>query len=167
MLQTLTFSPSNSFNFSPGKSSVVAGALGSVGKPLISGANIRRLSARCVTAEAAPAPAIEMSLYDVLRVNKGASSREIKTAYRTLAKIYHPDAVASAAARLQESSSDGRLFLEIHHAYATLSDPTARSLYDLELSVGANGRARNNWNGIHACTTGTHPTRRWETDQCW
>nr|GMD51273.1 chaperone protein DnaJ 11, chloroplastic-like [Ipomoea batatas] len=165
MLQTLTFSPSNSFNFSPGKSSSVAGAVGSVR----TGAKLRRLSARCVTAEAAPAPAMamEMSLYDVLRVNKDASSREIKTAYRTLAKIYHPDTVASAAARLQESASDGRLFVEIHHAYATLSDPTARSLYDLELSVGANINAGKNWNGIHACTTGTHPTRRWETDQCW
>nr|GME05789.1 chaperone protein DnaJ 11, chloroplastic-like [Ipomoea batatas] len=163
MLQTLTFSPSNSFNFSPGKSSSVAGAVGSVR----TGAKLRRLSARCVTAEAAPAMAMEMSLYDVLRVNKDASSREIKTAYRTLAKIYHPDTVASAAARLQESASDGRLFVEIHHAYATLSDPTARSLYDLELSVGANINTGKNWNGIHACTTGTHPTRRWETDQCW
>nr|GME16703.1 chaperone protein DnaJ 11, chloroplastic-like [Ipomoea batatas]GME19569.1 chaperone protein DnaJ 11, chloroplastic-like [Ipomoea batatas] len=165
MLQTLTLSPSNSFNFSPGKSSSDAVAVGSVR----TGAKLRRLSARCVTAEAAPAPApaMEMSLYDVLRVNKDASSREIKTAYRTLAKIYHPDTVASAAARLQESASDGRLFVEIHHAYATLSDPTARSLYDLELSVGANINAGKNWNGIRACTTGTHPTRRWETDQCW
>ncbi|XP_010552334.1 PREDICTED: chaperone protein dnaJ 11, chloroplastic [Tarenaya hassleriana] len=91
------------------------------------------------------------SLYEVLKVKETASLTEIKTAYRSLAKVYHPDAA---------SESDGRDFMEIHKAYATLSDPTARTLYDLSLGarrrrviVGRAGRV--------------YTTRRWETDQCW
>jgi DnaJ-class molecular chaperone len=46
------------------------------------------------------------SLYEMLRVKWTTSPTEIKTAY-------HPDAV----------QSDGQDFMEIHNAYATLSDP--------------------------------------------
>ncbi|KAG6411685.1 hypothetical protein SASPL_129769 [Salvia splendens] len=67
------------------------------------------------------------SLYEVLRVKRNASPVEIKTAYHTLAKLHHPD----ARARLTESSiamsADGGHFIEIHNAYATLSDPNARA----------------------------------------
>ncbi|XP_030522470.1 chaperone protein dnaJ 11, chloroplastic-like [Rhodamnia argentea] len=94
------------------------------------------------------------SLYDVLRVKRTASPTEIKGAYRTLAKLYHPDALSRAEAR-----SDGRDFLEIHDAYATLSDPSARALYDL--SLGSHQRRRPA-GGAWCC-----PIRRWETDQCW
>ncbi|XXG72430.1 hypothetical protein AAC387_Pa07g1526 [Persea americana] len=87
------------------------------------------------------------NLYEVLRVKKTASPIEIKTAYRSLAKRFHPDA-----------GSDGRDFMEIHEAYATLSDPTARALYDH--SIGSMRQfvefAENRFR-----------TRRWETDQCW
>ncbi|KAK6934666.1 DnaJ domain [Dillenia turbinata] len=95
------------------------------------------------------------SLYDVLRVNRNASLTEIKTAYRSLAKLYHPDAA---------SESDGRDFIEIHNAYATLSDPAARAVYDLSL-----GSTRRRSNGRYSSATpGFYSTtRRWETDQCW
>ncbi|KAA8527111.1 hypothetical protein F0562_008660 [Nyssa sinensis] len=97
------------------------------------------------------------SLYEVLRVRRNASPMEIKTAYRSLAKLYHPDASRSDAA-------DGRDFIEIHNAYATLSDPAARALYDVSLSAGLRRRrfglsARND--------SEYYPTRTWETDQCW
>ncbi|RWR95052.1 chaperone protein dnaJ 11, chloroplastic [Cinnamomum micranthum f. kanehirae] len=69
------------------------------------------------------------NLYEVLRIEKTASLTEIKTAYRNLAKRFHPDA-----------GSDGRDFMEIHEAYSTLSDPTSRSLYDR--SIGSAGRFR-------------------------
>ncbi|GLT73819.1 hypothetical protein SLA2020_456520 [Shorea laevis] len=88
------------------------------------------------------------SLYEVLRVDRTASLTEIKMSYRNLAKMYHPDAVGS--------SSDGRDFIEIHNAYSTLSDPTARALYDLSLGARAR-RIRSR----------VYPTRTWETDQCW
>ncbi|KAF8026439.1 hypothetical protein BT93_F3042 [Corymbia citriodora subsp. variegata] len=102
------------------------------------------------------AAAAAASLYEVLRVERTASPTEIKGAYRTLAKLYHPDALSRAQA---EAGSDGRDFLEIHDAYATLSDPSARALYDL--SLGAHQRRRPA-TGAWRC-----PTRRWETDQCW
>ncbi|KAK3427425.1 hypothetical protein EUGRSUZ_F03659 [Eucalyptus grandis] len=76
------------------------------------------------------------SLYEVLRVERTASPTEIKGAYRTLAKLYHPDALSPV-----EAGSDGRDFLEIHDAYATLSDPSARALYDLSPRVSPAGVA--------------------------
>ncbi|GMJ16011.1 hypothetical protein HRI_005270300 [Hibiscus trionum] len=96
----------------------------------------------------ASATALAGSLYEILKVERTASLNEIKTAYRSLAKVYHPDAMGS--------SSDGRDFIEIRNAYATLSDPMARAVYDM--SLGA--RARR-------VRTRVYPTRRWETDQCW
>ncbi|KAF8410906.1 hypothetical protein HHK36_003443 [Tetracentron sinense] len=93
------------------------------------------------------------NLYQVLRIKETASPVEIKTAYRSLAKLYHPDAASS--------ESDGGDFIEIHNAYATLSDPTARALYDQSISAGRRFRY----------SAGNRPgfcgSVRWETDQCW
>ena len=47
---------------------------------------------------------------------------EIKTTYQSLAKVYHLDL-----------SSNDQDFIEIHNAYETLSDPTARAVYDMSL----------------------------------
>ncbi|CAN6696468.1 unnamed protein product [Malus baccata var. baccata] len=98
------------------------------------------------------------SLYEVLRVTANASPTEIKSAYRSLAKQYHPDA--------SRSESDGRDFIQIHNAYATLSDPAAREVYDTSL-----GAARINFSrrrsSVGFRTDGFYSTRRWETDQCW
>ncbi|GAV74786.1 DnaJ domain-containing protein [Cephalotus follicularis] len=95
------------------------------------------------------------SLYEVLRIRRNATPTEIKTAYRSLAKMYHPDLSGPGG-------SDGRDFMEIHNAYETLSDPAARAMYDLSIGVGIGpdiGRARSGF--------GFYPSRRWETDQCW
>lgn len=94
------------------------------------------------------AVAVAGSLYEILRVDRTASLNEIKTAYRSLAKVYHPDAMGA--------SSDGRDFIELRDAYATLSDPTARAMYDMWLG-GRGRRVRSR----------VYPSRRWETDQCW
>lgn len=89
------------------------------------------------------------SLYEVLQVEETATAVEIKTAYRSLAKRFHPDAAAA----------DGRDFIVIHEAYATLSDPAARAQYDRSI-----GPFRRRTAGGFA--PGMRP-RRWETDQCW
>ena len=60
--------------------------------------------------------------YDILGVNKDATDAEIKSAYRQLAKKYHPDLNKEAGA--QEK------FKDINEAYSVLSDSEKRSNYD-------------------------------------
>ena len=57
--------------------------------------------------------------YEVLGVEKTASAEEIKKAYRTLAKKYHPDVSTDPNATEK--------FAEIQGAYDCLSDPEKRS----------------------------------------
>ena len=61
--------------------------------------------------------------YIVLGVNKGAGEDEIKTAYRSLAKKYHPDVNP-------DNSEAESKFKEINEAYTILSDPQKRVEYD-------------------------------------
>jgi len=60
--------------------------------------------------------------YKILEVNENASQVQIKQAYRSLAKKYHPDKSSSVHAE--------QLFTEINEAYAVLSDPAQKSRYD-------------------------------------
>lgn len=61
--------------------------------------------------------------YDILGVSRGASDADIKSAYRKLAKKYHPD-------KNQGDERAAERFKEIGEAYAVLSDPEKRKLYD-------------------------------------
>ncbi|MBC7229701.1 MAG: molecular chaperone DnaJ [Actinobacteria bacterium] len=61
--------------------------------------------------------------YQVLGVDKKASQKEIKDAYRKLARKYHPDANPG------DKSSEEK-FKEISEAYEVLSDPEKRKQYD-------------------------------------
>ncbi len=61
--------------------------------------------------------------YEVLGVNKTASDDEIKSAYRKLAKKYHPD--LNPGDKAAEAS-----FKEINEAYEVLSDKDKRAKYD-------------------------------------
>src|SRR5579883_1664946 len=61
--------------------------------------------------------------YKILGVDKGASEKEIKQAYRRLARKYHPDVNPG------DNSAEER-FKEIGEAYAVLGDPDKRKKYD-------------------------------------
>lgn len=60
--------------------------------------------------------------YEVLGVAKGASKDEIKTAYRRLAKKYHPD--------LNHEPDAAEKFKEVQEAYDVLYDDQKRAQYD-------------------------------------
>ena len=62
-------------------------------------------------------------LYEVLGVARDASADDIKSAFRALARKYHPD-VNQNKAEAEEK------FKEIGEAYAILSDPEKRAQYD-------------------------------------
>lgn len=62
------------------------------------------------------------NLYDVLGVAKTATAKEIKKAYRKLAKKYHPDTCSEPGAEEK--------FKEFSSAYAVLNNPEKRKTYD-------------------------------------
>ena len=66
--------------------------------------------------------------YALLGVTPDATSAQIKSAYRKLAKQYHPD--------VNDSPDAAEKFREITEAYDTLTDPARRSLYDLLHGTG-------------------------------
>ncbi|KAM0971903.1 hypothetical protein TB2_019327 [Malus domestica] len=74
--------------------------------------------------------AAERDYYETLGVLKNASRDEIKKAFRTLAKKYHPDAN-------RDNPSSKRKFQEIRDAYETLQDPEKRAQYDRKRSSGS------------------------------
>jgi len=68
--------------------------------------------------------------YKVLGVERAASADQIKTAYRRLARKYHPDVS-------KEPNAEAR-FKEMQEAYEVLKDPEKRAAYN---QLGANWKA--------------------------
>ena len=60
--------------------------------------------------------------YAILGVPRNATQEEIKRAYKRLARQYHPD--------VNKSPEAEEKFKEINEAYAVLSDPEKRKVYD-------------------------------------
>ena len=69
--------------------------------------------------------------YDVLGVAQGADTGDIKSAFRRLARQYHPDVST-------EDSAEEK-FKEINEAYEVLSDDDKRARYDRFGHAGVNG----------------------------
>lgn len=69
--------------------------------------------------------------YEILGVNRNASTDELKQAYRKLARKYHPD--------VSKEPDATEKFKAINEAYSVLSDPEKRNQYDHFGQVGASG----------------------------
>lgn len=82
--------------------------------------------------------------YDRLGVSRGADEKEIKSAYRRLARKYHPDVNPG------DKAAETR-FKEISEAYEVLSDPEKKKLYDKfgsnwdQVSQGGGGGSEVNY----------------------
>lgn len=68
--------------------------------------------------------------YDILGIDKNATNEEIRKAYRTLAKKYHPDVS-------KEKNAEDE-FKKVQEAYETLKDEQKRSAYDRFGHAGTN-----------------------------
>ncbi|NLK25351.1 MAG: molecular chaperone DnaJ [Euryarchaeota archaeon] len=80
--------------------------------------------------------------YDVLGVQRGAPSGDIKKAYRKLAMQYHPDVTKEDPKEAEEK------FKEISEAYEVLADENKRKLYDQYGHAGVSSQFQNgnfNW----------------------
>ena len=86
--------------------------------------------------------------YELLGVSKGASTDDIKKAYRKLALKYHPD-------RNQGSKENEDRFKQVTEAYEVLSDSEKRSIYD---QYGEQGLKRGA-GGAGGFGVSTSPTR--------
>jgi DnaJ-class molecular chaperone len=82
--------------------------------------------------------------YKTLGVERTADEKAIKTAYRKLARKYHPDVA-------KDKTGAGR-FQEINEAYEVLSDPEKRRRYDTlgpdwerQAAAGAGAAGRTSW----------------------
>ncbi|EXJ77876.1 hypothetical protein A1O3_09035 [Capronia epimyces CBS 606.96] len=78
--------------------------------------------------------------YKILGVDRSCSERDLKKAYRTLSKKYHPD----------KTTGDEKKFLEVAEAYEALSDPTTRKVYDQYGHDGLENHKRGGSGGGHA-----------------
>ena len=76
--------------------------------------------------------AAKRDYYEVLGVSKSSSMDEIKQQYRKLALKFHPDR--------NKSSEAAEHFKEISEAYAVISDPEKKQVYDQHGHAGVDGR---------------------------
>eukprot|EP01018_Ginkgo_biloba_P038695 Gb_15815 [translate_table: standard] len=96
-------------------------------------------TARASASASASASAYAFSaptLYDFLSVSPDASMSEIKTAYRRMARQYHPDVCPPA-----DIEKCTKMFVNVQEAYETLSDPLLRDDYNYRLknNIAENG----------------------------
>ncbi|HEY5863211.1 MAG TPA: DnaJ domain-containing protein, partial [Casimicrobiaceae bacterium] len=82
--------------------------------------------------------------YATLGVPRDADADAIKTAYRKLARKFHPDVSKEAKAEEQ--------FKEVGEAYETLKDPEKRAAYDQlgQYASGTEFRPPPDWGQAHA-----------------
>ena len=76
--------------------------------------------------------------YDILQINKNASPEIIEKAYKTLAKMYHPDLQSE-----ENKKSSEEILKQINEAYEILSNPEKKKIYDDSLLKEENLNSAN------------------------
>jgi curved DNA-binding protein CbpA len=76
---------------------------------------------------------VEDTFYKTLGISETATPAEIKTAYRQLAKEYHPDEIPEHFRDRPLGKLAEEAFRAIDQAYKVLSDPQRRQTYDEQL----------------------------------
>ena len=71
---------------------------------------------------------MEENYYDILGVDKNASEKDIKKAFRQLSLKWHPDKWVDKSEKEQKEAEEK--FKKISEAYSVLSDPDKRANYD-------------------------------------
>ncbi len=105
---------------------------------------------RCLTTEATMVSDTQ-TFYEVLGLAKDVALPDIKTAYRQMARRYHPDVCPP-----EELEENTKRFIEVQEAYETLSDPRRRAMYDAQI---LNFGSRKLWNlNDMVCTKFHHVT---------
>lgn len=72
--------------------------------------------------------------YQTLGLNSDVTQQEIKRAYRKLAKIQHPDTLASVGSDAHQQATEE--MVRLNEAYETLMDTGKRAEYDRRIGVG-------------------------------
>lgn len=75
----------------------------------------------------------EETFYEILGLQPNASTSEIRSAFKSLSQMYHPDKVDNLS---QMDAPD--IYRKIKKAYDTLSDPTRKAIYDQGVRQGFN-----------------------------
>ncbi|EFJ29309.1 hypothetical protein SELMODRAFT_91615 [Selaginella moellendorffii] len=86
---------------------------------------------RALGGSAVPGWNAKESPYDVLGVERDCNEEGIKSAYRRLAKLYHPDVYSGDTQLLEDETVEGR-FIKIQAAYELLTNQEARRSYDYD-----------------------------------
>uniref|UniRef100_A0A1A9W4H6 J domain-containing protein n=1 Tax=Glossina brevipalpis TaxID=37001 RepID=A0A1A9W4H6_9MUSC len=76
--------------------------------------------------------------YDILKVRKDCSGKEIRSAFLELSKKYHPDVLSG----VKTNPKDAEKFVQIYEAYKTLSKPNSRKEYDSLLKAAQSNQSR-------------------------